>query len=69
VWKNFLARGVEHNLSTAEIGKLADVEINGRQIKNVLKTAQLLACHKSAPLSYAHVRTVLNVERRDLGLA
>ncbi|CZR56597.1 related to TOB3 (member of AAA-ATPase family) [Phialocephala subalpina] len=65
VWKNFIERGVSHELSEEEIGKLADVEINGRQIKNVLKTGQLLACHKGVPLQYSHLRTVLNVERKE----
>ncbi|KAE8441938.1 hypothetical protein EG329_004146 [Mollisiaceae sp. DMI_Dod_QoI] len=68
VWKNFLERGVSHELSEEEIAKLANVEINGRQIKNVLKTGQLLACHKGVPLQYAHLRTVLNVERKQLEL-
>ncbi|KUJ17445.1 P-loop containing nucleoside triphosphate hydrolase protein [Mollisia scopiformis] len=69
VWKNFLERGVKHDLSEDDIAKLADVEINGRQIKNVLKTGQLLACHKGVPLQYSHLKTVLNVERQDLELA
>jgi SpoVK/Ycf46/Vps4 family AAA+-type ATPase len=65
VWKNFLERGVKHELSEEEIEKLAAVEINGRQIKNVLKTSQLLACHKRTPLRYENLKTVLNVEKRD----
>lgn len=69
VWKNFLDRGIKHELSAAEIEQLANVEINGRQIKNVLKTGQLLACHKGLPLRYTHLRTVLNVERKQLELA
>lgn len=69
VWKNFLDRGVKHELSEEEVGLLAAVEINGRQIKNVLKTSQLLACHKGVPLRYEHLRTVLNVERKQLELA
>jgi SpoVK/Ycf46/Vps4 family AAA+-type ATPase len=68
IWANFLERGVNHELSDEEMEKLAQVEINGRQIKNVLKTSQLLACHKGLPLRYAHLRTVLNVERKELDL-
>jgi len=66
VWKNFLERGVNHDLSEADIKMLADVEINGRQIKNVLKTAQLLACHKGLPLQFSHLKTVLNIEKHEL---
>ncbi|TAQ87206.1 hypothetical protein B7494_g4449 [Chlorociboria aeruginascens] len=64
VWRNFLDRGVKHDISYGEIQILREVEVNGRQIKNVLKTAQLLACHKGVPLRYEHLTTVLNVEKR-----
>jgi hypothetical protein len=62
VWKNFLARGIEHALSEEELGKLAGLELNGRQIKNMLKTSQLLACRKKTKLEYAHLKTVLSIE-------
>lgn len=41
--------------------KLSNMDMNGRQIKNVLKTAQLLARRKSSPLGYEHVMTVVDV--------
>ena len=64
VWQNFLRRGIENELSEKEVSMLAEVDINGRQIKNVLKTGQLLARHKGTKLKYEHLRTVLNVERK-----
>lgn len=67
VWKNFLARGVDHVFADDEIATLAEIDINGRQIKNVLKTAQLLACHKGENLGYEHLKTVLSVERQEVG--
>ncbi|TVY29058.1 ATP-dependent zinc metalloprotease [Lachnellula hyalina] len=69
VWRNFLERGVKHELSEGEIERLASVDINGRQIKNVLKTSQLLSQHKGVPLRYEHLRTVLYVERKELELS
>lgn len=48
-----------HNISSDEITKLSDLRINGRQIKNFLKTAQLLAIYKEEPLSYSHLETVV----------
>ncbi|KAM0170078.1 hypothetical protein ACHAPF_009375 [Botrytis cinerea] len=45
-WKNFLSfEGHEqyHQITDIEVEKLADSNINGRQVKNVLKTAKLLA--------------------------
>ena len=38
--------------------------MNGREIKNVLKTAQLLASKKKMPLRLEHVQTVLGIEKR-----
>lgn len=69
VWMNFLGMSKEgHALTGGDVENLAGIDINGRQIKNVLKTSQLLARHKGVKLGYEHVRTVLNVEKRDLGL-
>lgn len=48
-----------HKISPDEITKLSDLRINGRQIKNFLKTAQLLAIYKEEPLSYSHLETVV----------
>lgn len=48
-----------HQITDDEIMKLADIRINGRQIKNFLKTAQLLAIYKEEPLGYAHLDTVV----------
>lgn len=63
VWKNFL-KTIDNELSDTEMGLLADVEMNGRQIKNVLKTSGLLARHKGSKLRYEHLKTVLDVEKR-----
>ncbi|TEY63314.1 hypothetical protein BOTCAL_0156g00220 [Botryotinia calthae] len=66
IWKNFLALGEgheqHHQITDVDVGKLADSNINGRQIKNVLKTAKLLAGHKGEFLKFEHIRTVVSVE-------
>lgn len=66
IWRNFLSRGEDtehhHQITYAEVSKLADANINGRQIKNVLKTAKLLASHRNELLKFEHVRTVMSVE-------
>lgn len=49
-----------HQMSEKDIDKLADLRLNGRQIKNFLKTAQLLSVYKEEPLSYRHVDTVVS---------
>jgi len=69
VWKNFLDRGSEHQLDDAQLMELAAIDLNGRQIKNILKTSQLLACRRKVPLEYEHLRTVLSIEGRGRVLA
>jgi SpoVK/Ycf46/Vps4 family AAA+-type ATPase len=66
VWENFLARGtgIEHGLKEEDLQYLAEIDLNGRQIKNVLPTSQLLACRKKMPLSLEHLNTVLSIEKR-----
>jgi len=48
---------------------LARHELNGRQIKNTVRTAQALAVNKGEPLAMSHIRQVLEVQisfERDL---
>jgi hypothetical protein len=49
-----------HAITKQEIRQLSMLKLNGRQIKNMLKTAQLLANHKAEPLADKHIRTVLD---------
>lgn len=49
-----------HAITKEEIRQLSLLKINGRQIKNMLKTAQLLANRKAEPLSHKHIKTVLD---------
>ncbi len=63
VWSNFLKISSQSNeFSDSDLDHLAEISMNGRQIKNVLKTAQLLASKKGVPLKYEHVNTVLSIE-------
>ncbi|KAH7033464.1 uncharacterized protein B0I36DRAFT_240437 [Microdochium trichocladiopsis] len=67
VWQGFLDRDPNsHCLSAEDVGKLATLEMNGRVIKNVLKTGNLLACHQKQKLSYEHLRTVLGVQGQKM---
>ncbi|EEU39866.1 uncharacterized protein NECHADRAFT_39197 [Fusarium vanettenii 77-13-4] len=65
VWNTFVkieAGGV----SEAELGELAKEELNGRQIKNVVKTARLLAFEEGVPLCSGHINTVLRIKRGNI---
>ncbi|KAI1106939.1 P-loop containing nucleoside triphosphate hydrolase protein [Jackrogersella minutella] len=46
--------------------ELQDLDVNGREIKNIVKTAQLLASHEKVALSVEHMRTALSVTRVEL---
>ncbi|KAF1809396.1 P-loop containing nucleoside triphosphate hydrolase protein [Eremomyces bilateralis CBS 781.70] len=65
VWTNFLESskksGIENSLTEKQVKKLAEKDMNGRQIKNILKTAQLLARRREQILGYEHMETVLEV--------
>ena len=70
VWVNFLnasSKGKKHNFSDEDLDKLAEYKMNGREIKNVLKTAQLLASKKGKGLGYEHVQSVLAIEQKHVG--
>jgi hypothetical protein len=58
VWITF-TKG--QNFTEDQITALAEMDLNGRQIKNILKTAQLLATSKDAPLNFGHVQTITNL--------
>jgi AAA+ superfamily predicted ATPase len=64
IWKNFIENGpLENRVKEEQLDSLSLLHMNGRQIKNVLKTAQLLARRKSENryLAYEHIMTVLDV--------
>ena len=76
IWKMFLDRvrdvhgGETDNFKEAEIDKLAARHVlNGRQIKNVVRTAQALAANENKPLNLVHIGKVMEVAdafERDL---
>lgn len=75
VWKLFLEK--VRNTEGVEIGKitendyldLARRDVNGRQIKNLVRAAQALAVHEGRALGMVHIRRVIDVAEsfeRDL---
>lgn len=53
------------NFTATEINTLSTTPLNGRQIKNVLKTSQLLASKQGVPLAFKHVDTVMKLRERN----
>ena len=64
VWCNFLSAAKTHGFSGEDLDRLAMYAMNGREIKNVLKTAGLLAGRKKEVLAVGHVESVSAVEKR-----
>ena len=65
IWANFLRASKQPSeFSETDLDELATVKLNGRQIKNILKTAQLLALRKGEKLSRKFVQTVMAIEQR-----
>ncbi|KAH0841050.1 putative AAA family ATPase [Fonsecaea pedrosoi] len=67
VWKLFIDRvknqeGMQvANITEQDYNDLARREVNGRQIKNLVRAAQALAVHEEVPLSMVHIRRVIDV--------
>lgn len=51
-----------HNVTANDIARLAELDLNGRQIKNFVKTSHLLAFQLGQTLSFEHLQTVLQIE-------
>jgi len=67
IWANFLKLSSQKSeISEADLDALAETDLNGRQIKNVLKTASLLSNRKKVPLKREFIETILAIEGRRL---
>ena len=64
IWSNFLSLKENSEISDRDLDILAEVKLNGRQIKNVIKTAFLLSLRKKTTLKLENIRTVLTIEGR-----
>jgi len=62
VWRSFLSKvGVSStDINDEMVAKLAERNINGRQIKNVTRTAHSLALSRGEKLTFAHLARSLN---------
>lgn len=70
IWDNFLKKtqktyqyGVE--VTADQLDHLADKVLNGREIRNIVKSAQLLASRTKHPLRKSHLDIVWKVEHED----
>ncbi|KAI0854881.1 P-loop containing nucleoside triphosphate hydrolase protein [Xylaria cubensis] len=64
IWQVLLKHAqIDENLSEENLVALSKEAINGRQIKNAVKAAKLLAATEDVALNVAHVNTALRVMR------
>ncbi|KAF4308463.1 Multicopper oxidase type 1 [Botryosphaeria dothidea] len=70
IWKNFIEASKKKNGSTVtedDIAELSKLPFNGREIKNMVKTAQLLASREKQLLEMKHFRICLEVMEDEEG--
>lgn len=68
IWKNFLNGGANETsrpIALDDLHSLSELDLNGRQIKNIVKTAGLLAAQEKCAIGMHHIRTVLKVRGLD----
>jgi hypothetical protein len=62
VWANFISVGsTKRNITENDLNELANIKFNGGQIKNIVKTAGLIAIRSGEPLAAEHIRVVIGV--------
>lgn len=61
VWNTFIGNDFEHTIKGDHLDTLAEHKCNGREIKNIVKIARMLAKQEKANLTMKHITTVLNL--------
>ncbi|GLB08332.1 hypothetical protein AtubIFM57258_004220 [Aspergillus tubingensis] len=61
IWTRLLGKSDRKAFSESEIFNLEDCDLNGREIRNVLNSARVLARYRDTKLSYKHVLTALQL--------
>jgi SpoVK/Ycf46/Vps4 family AAA+-type ATPase len=63
LWTAFLTRGGDiGNFTSEQVETLAKSKLNGRQIKNTVKTSRLLASQQGEKLSFGHIDIVMRLK-------
>lgn len=67
IWQTFVqpsanGQSTEPAITDAQLDTLADLNFNGREIKNIARSARLLAAQDNTTLGFEHLQTVLDVK-------
>lgn len=66
IWQTFAGDASSNSsITDKDLAKLARLDLNGREIKNIIKTARLLANRRSSPLALDHIETVLRIKKES----
>jgi AAA+ superfamily predicted ATPase len=70
IWRNFTEMLPKENikLSDGDLDLLAERPMNGRQIKNAIKAAELLSVEQQQPLGFTQIDTVLSITQPGVDL-
>ncbi|KAK5096107.1 hypothetical protein LTS08_007713 [Lithohypha guttulata] len=67
IWETFVRPNIElqhkSTVTAVHLDELAGMRLNGREIKNIVKTARLLSNRKNVGLGIDHIRTVLRIKQ------
>ncbi|KAK0652395.1 P-loop containing nucleoside triphosphate hydrolase protein [Cercophora newfieldiana] len=61
IWKTFLTREEDATVTEEEYDKLADIDVNGRKIKNITKTARIMAKRAGRGISFNDIKNVMRI--------
>lgn len=62
IWMNFVR---DAKIDKSDLAEFANEDLNGRQIKNIMKMARLLAKNEDEALCSQHIRDVLSVATEE----
>lgn len=67
IWQTFVQQQANGQVNAqpitdSQLDTLAELNFNGREIKNIARSARLLAAQDNVPLGYEHLQTVLDVK-------
>lgn len=66
IWKTFLDRvpPKQIRITDEDVEKLAEWKLNGREIKNMVKTSRLLAASMNSPLLVEHIQRLRKIREK-----
>lgn len=67
IWRQFVAQSAESKVPDETYARLAQLPVNGRQIKNVVENATLLAARQDTRVGVEQIWTVLRATGKAAG--